>query len=87
MSTQDINVKQQPAVAATGGGTDTLLATEQLTKKFGGLTAVDSVDFSIAEGEIRCLIGPVGADETPYLALGNREVDAVDGGEAAELLR
>lgn len=70
MSTpQDINVKQQPAVAATGAGTDTLLTTKRLTKNFGGLTAVDSVDFSISEGEIRCLIGPNGAGKSTLLEL------------------
>ena len=70
MSTpQDINVRQQPAVAATGGGTDTILATDRLTKNFGGLTAVDSVDFSITEGEIRCLIGPNGAGKSTLLEL------------------
>lgn len=70
MSTpQDINVRQQPAVAATGAGTDTLLATEQLTKNFGGLTAVDSVDFSVEAGEIRCLIGPNGAGKSTLLEL------------------
>lgn len=70
MSTpQDINVRQKPAVAATGGGTDTILATERLTKNFGGLTAVDGVDFSLSEGEIRCLIGPNGAGKSTLLEL------------------
>ena len=70
MSTpQDINVRQQPAVAATGSGTDTILATKQLTKEFGGLTAVDGVDFSVTEGEIRCLIGPNGAGKSTLLEL------------------
>src|SRR6056297_2144653 len=69
MSTQDINVRQKPAVAATGGDTDTILATEQLTKKFGGLTATDNVDFSVEEGELRCLIGPNGAGKSTLLEL------------------
>ncbi|MFD1641419.1 ABC transporter ATP-binding protein [Halohasta litorea] len=69
MSTQDINVRQKPAVAATGGNTETLLATKALTKNFGGLTAVDSVDFSVTEGEIRCLIGPNGAGKSTLLEL------------------
>jgi branched-chain amino acid transport system ATP-binding protein len=79
MSTRDINVKQQPAVAATGGDTDTLLATEQLTKKFGGLTAVDSVDFSITEGEIRCLIGPNGAGKSTLLELITGQLSPTEG--------
>lgn len=70
MSTpQDVNVHQQPAVAATGTDQDAILATQQLTKNFGGLTAVDSVDFTIDEGEIRCLIGPNGAGKSTLLEL------------------
>jgi len=70
MSTpQDINVRQKPAVAATGGATSTVLATKRLTKNFGGLTAVDSVDFSVEEGEVRCLIGPNGAGKSTLLEL------------------
>ncbi len=68
-SPQDPNVRQQPAVAATGGERSAILATQELTKKFGGLTAVDSVDLSIAEGEIRCLIGPNGAGKSTLLEL------------------
>jgi len=41
-----------------------LLRIESLTMKFGGLTAVDSVDMTIAEGEIHALIGPNGAGKT-----------------------
>ena len=70
MSTnQDINVRQKPAVAATGGSTDTILSTERLTKNFGGLTAVDGVEFSVTEGELRCLIGPNGAGKSTLLEL------------------
>jgi len=70
MSTpQDINVRQRPAVAATGGSTDTILSTARLTKNFGGLTAVDGVEFSVSEGELRCLIGPNGAGKSTLLEL------------------
>jgi len=68
-SSQDINVRQKPAVAATGSDEDAILATAQLTKNFGGLTAVDSVDFTVNEGEIRCLIGPNGAGKSTLLEL------------------
>ncbi|MGD1991721.1 MAG: ABC transporter ATP-binding protein [Anaerolineae bacterium] len=41
-----------------------ILETEDLTKKFGGLTAVDHVNFELEEGEILGLIGPNGAGKT-----------------------
>jgi branched-chain amino acid transport system ATP-binding protein len=42
----------------------TLLESRNLTKQFGGLTAVDRVTFSLTEGEILGLIGPNGAGKT-----------------------
>ena len=41
-----------------------LLQTKDLTVKFGGLTALDSVTFDIRRGEILGMIGPNGAGKT-----------------------
>ena len=43
---------------------ETLLQATGLTVKFGGLTALDSMDFAIRRGEILGLIGPNGAGKT-----------------------
>jgi branched-chain amino acid transport system ATP-binding protein len=43
-----------------------ILRTERLTIRFGGLTALDSVDFEIAPGEIRAIIGPNGAGKSTF---------------------
>lgn len=43
---------------------DVLLKTEQMTKRFGGLTAVDKLDLEVTEGAIHSIIGPNGAGKT-----------------------
>lgn len=45
------------------------LEVENLTKRFGGLTAVDHVSFRIHEGEIVGLIGPNGSGKTTVFRL------------------
>ena len=42
---------------------------EKLTKTFGGLTAVDRLSLSVAEGEIFGLVGPDGAGKTTTMRL------------------
>lgn len=41
-----------------------VLQTDKLTKKFGGLTAVNNFDLKVSQGEISSLIGPNGAGKT-----------------------
>jgi branched-chain amino acid transport system ATP-binding protein len=53
----------------TKPGHRTLLSTRGLERHFGGLKAVDGVDFSLEEGEIRAIIGPNGAGKTTFVSL------------------
>lgn len=46
-----------------------LLELQGLTRRFGGLTAVDKVSFSLNEGEIVGLIGSNGAGKTTLVNL------------------
>ena len=43
-----------------------LLNAQSVTKRFGGLTAVDHMDFSIDSGQIVSIIGPNGAGKTTF---------------------
>ena len=42
---------------------------EGLTKTFGGVTAVDSIDMTIAEGEFFAMLGPSGSGKTTVLRI------------------
>ncbi|HEU0277160.1 MAG TPA: branched-chain amino acid ABC transporter ATP-binding protein/permease [Rhodanobacteraceae bacterium] len=46
-----------------------VLEARGVTKQYGGLTAVDSVDFALAEGELRGVIGPNGAGKSTFFAM------------------
>ena len=46
-----------------------LLETKALTKHFGSLMAVNSVDFSVRKGELKSIIGPNGAGKTTFFNL------------------
>ncbi len=55
------------AEAPTGHGTagdGPVIETRGLTKRFGGLVAVDALSFAVPAGEIRGLIGPNGSGKT-----------------------
>ena len=46
-----------------------LIETRALTRHFGGLKAVEAVDFRLEKGEIRAIIGPNGAGKTTFVSL------------------
>jgi branched-chain amino acid transport system ATP-binding protein len=46
-----------------------ILSAHGLTRHFGGLKAVDGVDFDLQAGEIHALIGPNGAGKTTFVGL------------------
>jgi ABC-type branched-subunit amino acid transport system ATPase component/ABC-type branched-subunit amino acid transport system permease subunit len=50
-------------------GDGVLLESRGLTKSFGGLTAVNGVDFQVRRGELRSVIGPNGAGKTTFFNL------------------
>jgi branched-chain amino acid transport system ATP-binding protein len=45
---------------------DAVLRTSGLSMRFGGVGAVDQVDFSLGRRELRCLIGPNGAGKSTF---------------------
>jgi ABC-type branched-subunit amino acid transport system ATPase component/ABC-type branched-subunit amino acid transport system permease subunit len=59
--------RRVPAVGAADG--DHLPEPQALTKTFGGLTAVNRVDFQVRAGELRSVIGPNGAGKTTFFHL------------------
>ena len=53
-------------MTASNAASDVVLDVTGLTKRFGGLVAVDSVDFQVRRSQIVSLIGPNGAGKTTF---------------------
>ena len=60
---------------------DAAVVADKLTRRFGNLTAVDQVTFSVAKGEVFGLVGPDGAGKTTTLRMLCGLIDP-DAGEA-----
>ncbi len=58
---------------------DTVLATELLCKRFGGLTAVRDVSLALRHGEVHALLGPNGAGKSTLINLLSGDLPVSDG--------
>ncbi|MDR3434344.1 MAG: ATP-binding cassette domain-containing protein [Rouxiella aceris] len=56
-----------------------LLQTQKIGVSFGGVHAVKEVDFSLFEGELRCLIGPNGAGKSTFFKMLSGQVSPTRG--------
>src|SRR6185295_12742964 len=68
-SCSSIRSRKRSSTGYSSGMTTPFFAVDKLTKRFGGLTAVNSVSFTLAREEIVGLIGPNGAGKTTLLRL------------------
>ena len=59
--------------------TEPVLRTENLTRRFGGLTAVDNLSLSLPQGRLQAIIGPNGAGKTTFFNLVSGLLGADDG--------
>ena len=62
-----MNTIQHPSTPGHEIDSTSVLRVQSLTKSFGGLTAIDNVDFEIEGGRVAALIGPNGAGKTTLL--------------------
>ena len=58
---------------------ESVLETQGLEKRFGGVRAVAGIDFSVRRGELRCLIGPNGAGKSTFFKLVTGQLPATSG--------
>jgi branched-chain amino acid transport system ATP-binding protein len=64
-----------------GANAPSLLSLRGLTRRFGGLTAVDAIDLDLRQGELVSIIGPNGAGKTTLFNL----VTGLDRSDAGEV--
>jgi branched-chain amino acid transport system ATP-binding protein len=57
---------RSPSETGPGAKAGGVIRTESLTIRFGGLTALNGVNFEVRRGEIRAIIGPNGAGKSTF---------------------
>jgi branched-chain amino acid transport system ATP-binding protein len=62
----DSSLARATSIASASSGAAPLLRTERLSVRFGGLSALNEVDFQVSRGEIRAIIGPNGAGKSTF---------------------
>ncbi len=72
---RSLTLSQQPPIARG----ETLLDVREVTKRFGGLVAVDRMNLTVRAGEIVALIGPNGAGKTTMFNVISGVLDATSG--------
>jgi branched-chain amino acid transport system ATP-binding protein len=70
----------EASASASGAADPAFLSLRGLTRRFGGLTAVDAIDLDLGEGELVSIIGPNGAGKTTLFNLVTG-LDRPDAGE------
>ncbi|NVK19500.1 MAG: ABC transporter ATP-binding protein [Methylocystaceae bacterium] len=58
---------------------EAILKTEKLTKRFGGLVAVDNVDLELFKGEVHAILGPNGAGKSTLVNLLSGDLPSTEG--------
>jgi branched-chain amino acid transport system ATP-binding protein len=64
--TADASIEEPSGAGGALDAFGTILRTDALTVRFGGLTALNRVDFAVERGEIRAVIGPNGAGQSTF---------------------
>jgi polar amino acid transport system ATP-binding protein len=62
------DITKNPSAPGSGDGTE-LIRFDQVTKRFGDITVLDHLDFTVAPGKHVTLIGPSGSGKTTILRL------------------
>lgn len=71
--------QSNPDYPPSSAPTETVLQTENLTRRFGTFTAVDDVSLEIERGELHSIIGPNGAGKTTFFGLVTGALSATEG--------